>query len=361
MSSLFPEQPILFYPSLACRFGAEAAILLAVYHQYARHHGGLDEQGSAQFVIRRHEWLQLTPYWDEDRLAQLTNTLVEQDLVQAQFLANGSIRLSVLESGSSEAEPGQKHSTSPISTSVGESSAGSVGAEELANATVSTSSVASSLDSVSSPDVEPALAAVSQSTRHRYFEPAPVSPVSPPVVPTVAPPAVATVSEPSVPPTAYGHVSRGPAPSFGGSTGWAKPQDHLEQLFEQQEQHNRQLKTIQPGWQPQPTTLQMLTKLGMTEQFALDCVDQFVAYYMEQGQRKKSWEQPFLKWAKRDWIDAQKKQHRQQTGGQYSTASSTQQPNAQQGYQGERDQAHSRQDKRERITNAVMDIKNTDW
>ncbi|MEH6651762.1 MAG: DnaT-like ssDNA-binding domain-containing protein [Motiliproteus sp.] len=353
MSSLFPEQPILFYPSLACRFGAEAAILLAVYHQYARHHGGLDERGSAQFVIRRHEWLELTPYWSEEQLAQLTNTLVEQGLVEAQFQANGSIRLSVLESVSIAAQP-QENPSSDRSASVDESWDELVGVANVSAAVTAevTVDIASEIKTAPAPQVTPSLEPAPTTTKpprdapNRYFEPTP---------------SAATVAEPVASPIAYGHVSRGPAPSFGGSTGWAKPQDQLEQLFEQQEQHNRQLKTIQPGWQPQSTTLQMLTKQGMTEQFALDCVDQFVAYYMEQGQRKKSWEQPFLKWAKRDWVDAQKKQHRQQTGGQYSAASSTQKPNAQQGYQGERDQTHSRQDKRERITSAVMDIKNTDW
>ena len=93
----------------------------------------------------------------------------------------------------------------------------------------------------------------------------------------------------------------------------------------------------------------LLSKKNITEDFSLACADQFVAYYMGQGQRKKSWEQPFMKWVMREWVDAQKKQYREKA------------IKDQQGFSGERDQARTRQDKRERITNSVMDINNIDW
>ncbi len=346
MSSLFPEQPILFYPSLACRFGAEPAILLAVYHQYARHHGGLDEQGTAQFVIRRREWLDLAPYWDEDKLALLTNTLVEQGLVDAQFLANGSIRLAVLDNVT-QSSVAKSSKLSPDTAPAQAATPVPVSESKLA---VTTNT---GLEQRAGAATIEAMSVRVPSPRTSYQPP---SEFSSSVASAIEEPSAALIEEPLVPSIGYGHVARGPAPSFGGSTGWVKPQDPLEQLFAQQEQHNRQLKEINPNWEPQPSTLQMLSKQSVTQAFALACVDQFVAYYMEQGQRKKSWEQPFMKWVKRDWVDAQKQQNRQQPSGSYPTQS-----NNQQGYNGERDQTRTRQDKRERITNAVMDIKNTDW
>ncbi len=309
MSQLFPEQPILFYPSLARRFGAEQALLLSVYYQYALHHGAVDAQDNVQFILRRREWLALTPFFDEEKLAQLTNSLVDQGVLDAQFQANGSIRVIVLEveAGAVVADAGQ--STEPLPGSLRKSQAVAV-------------------------------------TRPKGDLPSAAQ--SAPLPPAMTQPWCSEHSPPK--PTASPSLMvRGPAPSFGGSTGWAKPKDDLQLLFERQEQHHQQLKEITPNWQPQQDTLQLLAKKSITEAFSLACADQFVAYYMGQGQRKKSWEQPFMKWVMREWVDAQKKQYREQANKD------------QQGFSGERDQARTRQDKRERITSSVMDINNIDW
>jgi hypothetical protein len=309
MSRLFPEPPILFYPSLACRFGAEQAILLAIYYQYALHHGAVDAKGCAQFVLRRREWLSLAPFFDEEKLAQLTNSLVDHGVLDAQFQANGSIRVMVLDEGGDSAVAG---SDQPLKTM-----SGSTPTSQTADLDRSESRLPSFRQGASVP---------SDATQ---LSPCAKSP----------------------PRSSIGQslMVRGPAPSFGGSTGWAKPKDDLELLFERQEQHHQQLKEITPNWQPQQDTLQLLSKKNITEDFSLACADQFVAYYMGQGQRKKSWEQPFMKWVMREWVDAQKKQYREKA------------IKDQQGFSGERDQARTRQDKRERITNSVMDINNIDW
>ncbi|MEH6471453.1 MAG: DnaT-like ssDNA-binding domain-containing protein [Halopseudomonas sp.] len=305
MSSLFPEQPILFYPSLAGRFGVEQALLLTIYHQYGCHHGALDAQGAAQFILRRREWLALTPFFDEEKLAQLTNSLVGQRVLDAEFQANGSIRITLL-------EPDLQAKSVP-----GDQAVPALAEHPIESAT-------SPADALLPPPHN-----VPSVSNSRY----------PPMA----------VSESVYGQTSQNLMVRGPAPSFGGSTGWTKPKDDLERLFEKQERHNQRLKEITPNWQPQQTTLDMLAKRNVTHEFALACVDQFVAYYMGKEQRKTSWEQPFMKWVDRDWVDAQKKQNREQAN------------NAQQGFSGERDQTGSRQRKRERITKSVMDIHNTDW
>ncbi|MFT6916694.1 MAG: hypothetical protein ACJAWL_003037 [Motiliproteus sp.] len=316
MSKLFPESPVLFYPSLARRFGAEQAILLAIYYQYAAHHGADNVQGNAQFVLRRREWLALTPFFDEERLAQLTSSLVDQAVLDAQFQANGSIRVIVLEPDV-EAE---------------------VATMGQASVQRPSQQAAEAVEPRIEPDPE---ACAPPSIPARNSQPAPVS--------THPSPFQGGRSESAVPEASSNLMGRGPAPSFGGSTGWAKPKDDLELLFERQELHHQQLKEITPNWQPQQDTLQLLAKKSITQEFSLACADQFVAYYMGQGQRKKSWEQPFMKWVMREWVDAQKKQYREQA------------TKGQQGFSGERDQTGTRQDKRERITSSVMDINNIDW
>lgn len=308
MSKLFPESPVLFYPSLAHRFGAEQAILLAVYYQYAAHHGADNVQGNAQFVLRRREWLALTSFFDEERLAQLTSSLVDQGVLDAQFQANGSIRVIVLEPDTEAAVATAEQSPAPRPS------------QQAAEVVGSRIEPCAQLG-----DLQP-----SQVSTH----------------PSALQGAESVVSQD---PAASNLMGRGPAPSFGGSTGWAKPKDDLELLFERQELHHQQLKEITPNWQPQQDTLQLLAKKSITQEFSLACADQFVAYYMGQGQRKKSWEQPFMKWVMREWVDAQKKQYREQA------------TKGQQGFSGERDQTRTRQDKRERITSSVMDINNIDW
>ncbi len=302
MSKLFPEQPILFYPSLACRFGTEEAILLSVYYQYACHHGVINAQEQAQFILRRREWQALSPFFDEDKLAQLTSSLVDQGVLEALFQANGSIRVTLLD----------------------------VGADFVVGVNVQ------SAEPMREPRAEVRLDPERLAGVRRSPEAASIR-------------SSICMPEPTIAHAAPSMIVRGPAPSFGGSTGWAKPKDDLQLLFERQEQHHQQLKEITPNWQPQSDTLQLLAKKSITDEFSLACADQFVAYYMGQGQRKKSWEQPFMKWVMREWVGAQKKQYREQA------------TKDQQGYSGERDQTRARQDKRERITSSVMDINNTDW
>ncbi|WP_210396872.1 DnaT-like ssDNA-binding domain-containing protein [Motiliproteus sediminis] len=305
MSGLFPEQPLLFYPSLARRFGTDEALLLGVYAQYARHHGGVDDGGLLQFVVRRREWLELADFWNEERLAAVTNSLVEQGVIEAEMQANGAFRIQLL-------DPAQPTPPAP------------------------------------DPQATYPMAAVERPQRQTVAlqEPAKPAFASRPLVE-----ATHALTRSSVESDSSGNLhNRGPAPSFGGSTGWQRPKDDLERLFEQQELRNRQLHTMPADWQPNDTTRQMLQKQNIPLAFAEDCVDEFVAYWLERDRKESSWDHVFIRLVKKEWVKAQGRKAREARSSDDSTEAS-----------GERYQADSRAQRRERITDAVMDIHNTDW
>ncbi|WP_207063711.1 DnaT-like ssDNA-binding domain-containing protein [Motiliproteus sp. SC1-56] len=290
MSGLFPEPPVLFYPSIAQRYGAEEAILLAIYDQYARHHGDRDETG-CYFIARRNEWLALAPFWEEDQLAQITNSLVSQQVLEAEFRPNGSIRIQL------PAASGKTQGTERVLTE---------------------------------PEEEPAPA-----SRPSLAPPAPQIPRSMPA------PRVVVGSG----------LPRGPAPSFGGSTGWRRPKDDLEHLFESRERQNRLLQEITLEWRPSETTYQLLGKRNIPVEFIDDCIDEFISYWMERGSKKHTWDSEFIKRVNVQWVKAQSRQARAERQGWEQRAEGS----------GERDQSNNRAERRERITDAVMDIHNTDW
>lgn len=293
MSGLFPEPPILFYPSIARRYGAEEAVLLAVYDQYARHHGDRDEQGRAYFIARRGEWLELISFWSEERLAQLTSSLVTQGALDAEFRANGSIRILL---------------TVPVEASV--------------------------------PPAAPVPSAQTEAAQE---------PMSPP---TVAQSRPEPVEAPPTPSEFCGTgMVRGPAPSFGGSNGWRRPKDDLQHLFESRERQNRLLQEITLAWRPNETSYQLLTKRNIPTAFIDDCIDEFVSYWMALGTKKHTWDSEFIKRVNSQWVKEQSRQGRTaRQSGQQSVEGN-----------GERHQSNHRAERRERITEAVMDIHNTDW
>ncbi|MCW8886877.1 MAG: hypothetical protein OQK12_16755, partial [Motiliproteus sp.] len=194
MTGLFPEKPMLFYPSLAQCFGVEEALLLSVYHEFCQHHGAVDAQGQSYFLARRMEWQNLASFWNEEQLATLTNSLVSQRAIEAEFNANGSIRVLILNQMADEAP------------------------------------------SVEAPVSKPELP--ERSKAYRAIQ------ESHPAVPATV--SAATTSSGQAKPYENPNtmLARGPAPSFGGSTGWDRPKDDLERLFDQQEKRNQQLHEI---------------------------------------------------------------------------------------------------------------------
>jgi len=312
MSAWFPEQPVLFYPSLARRFGTDEALLLAIYHQFAHHHGGAEVDGARGFIVRRGEWLALAPFWDEERLAATTNSLVAQGVIEAEFQPNRSLRVRLL-------EPPESAPPAPAGIPI-----------------------------VQMPAV-PERKAVDRpaAAREGVTERPPLSGVPRGMVPLRERP-----SFPRTPPPGSSTLlARGPAPSFGGSTGWQRPKDDLERLFEQQEQRNRQLHPMSPDWQPSATVQQMLAKQSIPAEFSHSCIDEFVAYWLERDRKEASWDHLFIRLVKKEWVKAQGRKAREARLSDDTTTEAS----------GERYQADSRAQRRERITDAVMDIHNTDW
>lgn len=144
--------------------------------------------------------------------------------------------------------------------------------------------------------------------------------------------------------------SRGAVPSFGGTSGWRRNKDELQQIFEAAERRKRQMCTMEIGWQPSEVIYQHLPQHSISESFARGCLDEFVTYYLGQERLQSNWDQRFLAWVKRAWRDEESKQAREQRFSEPSQAGATHEK--------------SRRDTREnrkRVTAAIMDLKNLDW
>ena len=140
-------------------------------------------------------------------------------------------------------------------------------------------------------------------------------------------------------------AATGPAPSFGRRSAWRQPSE-LDDIFEAAEQRRKQLRDMDLNWRPSQTFFELLSRTRIEAAFAEQCIDEFIAYYVERGKAESNWDQRFLSWVKRAWPSEESKRaggFEHQTGTSYET---------------------SRQDTRtarKRVTQAVMDVKNTDW
>jgi hypothetical protein len=304
MNGLFPEKPILLYPSHIKRYGADEAILLWVYHEYAQHYGVVDVGGETYFIVRRSEWLALTSFWDEDQLAKVTHSLIEQHLAGAEFLTNGSVRIQLLPVSQASSSAEQWVRPAPFSTGM--------------PAEASTPVL----------DPTPASIATPPLARELYTRLASNQASGTGVVSSLA--------------------ARGPAPSFGGSTGWNRNKDELETLFDQHERRNQQLHEIHTEWRPSETTYQMLDKQNIPKHFADAKIDEFIAYWLERDRREVSWDPHFIRLIKREWVKQQGREARVAERGV------SEKPD-------ERYQADNRAERRQRVTESLMDIKNIDW
>ncbi len=335
MHGLFPENPVLFYPSLAKRFGAEAAILLSIYHHYAQSHGNITSEGLSYFLCRRTEWLQLAAFWDESELTRITASLAEQGVIEALFNANGSVQIRFC--SPAPADLGTKQAARPAAKAAPVVRGSAVAAVEKRLSRLVNRPRTSTTGT-------PRIAPVSR------FSPAGGRPASMPAPKTLPAEAEVPDSAPRDRCVAATLSQRGPAPSFGGSTGWARRPDDLQKLFAAEEAQRRLLHAISPDWRPNSTTCQMLEKQGIPEAFFNDRVDEFIAYWLEQNRKEASWDPLFLKRVKREWVKQQTQNGREARNAQSSVE-----------VQGERHSSDNRAETRQRITDAVMDIHNTDW
>ncbi|WP_067868646.1 DnaT-like ssDNA-binding domain-containing protein [Neptuniibacter marinus] len=309
MNYSFPETPIVLYPSLIHKVGVEAAVLLTIYQQRLQ----LENLNNAtsEFILSRQQWLLLAPYWDEERLAQLTSLLVAEEYVDVAFSQDGRVRVTFL----------------PVK-------------EDGADST-------SDVEMVSRlPVVEERAIAPPQkfTNEDHYVESQSIeSQQDTPYYPDAAVSTYQTTSTPNA----------GPAPTFGGSIGWAKKVrqgDELQALFQQHEQRNKQLHGMELGWQPSENLYALLPRHNISQQFALSCLDEFVLYWLDKDRKETNWDQKFLGWVKREWVKKQTQEGRQQRIN-----------NEQKAGLSHEDPRRDTREKRKRVTAAVMDIKDTDW
>jgi len=315
MSYKFPEAPILLYPSLAEQVGVEAAVLMSLYQQQWQRIQSLSSgNASSELVLSRSQWLSICRFWEEDILAQLTSELVEHGLLDATYARDGRVSIRCIES-----------------------------AEQVEHA----------------PMQEPAEELVEMVSRLPVIEAVPEMPAqAEPAKQTLPAETCDTPYYPDAEVNTDPVINPGPAPTFGGSIGWARKahqlrtgqSDELQAKFRQEEQLRQQLKPMELGWQPSQNFYALLPRHNISIQFAHSCLDEFVLYWLDKDRKETNWDQKFLGWVKREWVRKQTDEGRQQR------LSKEQQT----GFSNENPRRDTREN-RKRVTAAVMDIKDTDW
>ncbi len=344
MGYRFPEQPILFYPSLARRIGSDEALLLAIYHDRARS-GARAE--SAELVLSRTQWLKIADFWDESYLRSVTDSLVRQGCVRAS-VDSAVVRLSLLpQAGAdeSEVEAPVVQSAAVSDAPTGDIAVAPVATEKPAGVAADASQ-ASSSDHVSMP--APAVAAPQGEPVRQAVAPAsPTEPLSRLDVRDAPPRPLTRQALRAQPQTIQ---ARGPAPTFGGASGWRRHKDELQVLFEQHEERNQQLKPMQLGWRPSETFFALLPRHNISEEYAEGLLDEFVLYWLDKDRKETNWDQKFLAWVKREWVRKQTREGRDAGADKERKT----------GFNNENTRRDTRE-KRKQVTAAIMDIRDTDW
>lgn len=302
----FPEIPLLLYPSHAKQYGVDEALLYCLCHQLfveppRNNLVGRQVPGKAtatygrQVTLTAEKWESLTDIWSNDKLDLLVISLVKQNLLEIKIVDSDVVIKELLHCS-----------------------------DAVAPETESVAAVAPVEETQILPvyDIPPAPPAMSLPRRQQ---------------------------EKPLENTGSALKGIGPAPSFGGSTGWKKRSgDALHTLFEQQEVLNKQLHPMSMGWKPSAMFYSTLKRSAIPAEFSQNCIDEFILFYCDKNTKERSWDQKFLAWVKRAWVKQQTKdsrntQHQQQSGSK-----------------NENSQRDTRE-KRKRITAAIMDIHDTSW
>ena len=289
MSIKIPEQPLLIYPSIARRLGVDAALLLHICHQRLSIAGIPLGNGCREVMIPAQQWRQLTEFWNEAKLEEIISILAAQKCLMITLSAGGTVRVVEMATEVIQDEP-------------------------AAAAVVTTST-----------DVP--------TSRLPVLE-------TPPAYPRRPLPSKNSMRE------------RGPAPAFGGSIGWSRQKDELQQLFDQHEERNQKLHTMFLGWRPSELFFSMLPRHQIPVEFVEGCLDEFVLYYIDKEHKESNWDQKLLSWVKREWVKKQTRDSREQRNEQQRYTAS--------GINDENPRRDTKEN-RKRVTAAIMDIKDTDW
>ncbi len=311
-----PEQPFLVYPSQVQTYGLEGALLLQRYQQLL-HMLVTDLSQPMAIVISRDQWLQLVPFWNEEQLAIATGELVALQAIDVGFLEDGQVQVS-------QAWPLEPQTASPM---------------------------AAREESLTPPVVPEA-----------PLEVMPLPPVLEPVnelpvydTPPAESAAVRRVARRRINPETL-MQQRGPAPTFGGSTGWRRQEaevdksDELHQVFNMREEHNQKLHPMFVGWKPSDTFYELLPRHAIPNEYAEECLDEFTLYWLDKDRKESNWDQKFLAWVKREWIRKQTREARQRN-----------QDSSEPKGTGHENARRDTRENRKRVTAAIMDIKDTDW
>lgn len=84
MNSLFPEKPLLVYPSLAATIGLEAATLLGVLNELSRYypsHAGNSQERRQWFQINSRDLHTHLPFWDAQDIQRISQRLRDLGLI----------------------------------------------------------------------------------------------------------------------------------------------------------------------------------------------------------------------------------------------------------------------------------------
>ncbi len=385
MGYRFPEQPILFYPSLARRIGSDEALLLSIYHDRARNGG---RAAPSELVLSRAHWLKIADFWDEDYLRSVTDSLVRQGCIRAS-VGNALVRLSLeprdlsplAENAVPEAKaPAAAEPVAEKLKAAGPADAdsghgGHPGEAALSQQPESAPHYASASTALprrhpdparrregaartAAPVRDPARDPAREQGRGPYAErrpePSRQIPSPPPAealsrldVQDTPPRPLTRQALRTTPPTIQ---ARGPAPTFGGASGWRRHKDELQMLFEQHEERNQQLKPMQLGWRPSETFFALLPRHSITVEYAEGLLDEFVLYWLDKDRKETNWDQKFLAWVKREWV------RKQTRDGRNSGTDKERQT----GFNNENTRRDTRE-KRKQVTAAIMDIRDTDW
>ncbi|WP_020682083.1 DnaT-like ssDNA-binding domain-containing protein [Marinobacterium rhizophilum] len=354
MGYRFPEQPILFYPSLARRIGSDEALLLAIYHDRART-GGRAEP--AELVLSRAQWLKIADFWDEAYLRSVTESLVRQGCIRGS-VDSALVRLS-LQSQAAIEEPVTEEASARDASTVAEEEA--VPEPESDSAVQTAHAAWSRSESEPAPAPEHATEAATASHLDRSgrrpntgatrsAEPESQADTLSRLDVRDTPPRPLTRQALRPQPQPQTIQARGPAPTFGGASGWRRHKDELQVLFEQHEERNQQLKPMQLGWRPSATFFALLPRHNIAEEYAEGLLDEFVLYWLDKDRKETNWDQKFLAWVKREWV-------RKQTRDGRNTGADKER---QTGFNNENTRRDTRE-KRKQVTAAIMDIRDTDW
>lgn len=309
MAITIPEKPLLLYPSVVRELGLDAAVLFSLCYEQIEHAGVPSADGVRSVVLSTQRWQKLTEFWNLSDVPKLIDNLRIKQCLLIQINRAGSVKITELKSPAVAMDAEPVHAAMPTQPEIVEQHVPTNVSSEASGGQPTTR-----------------LPVLEEPPYHRRPLPS-RNPLK----------------------------ERGPAPTFGGSTGWrkpreTKPQDDLHQIFAQQEEKNQKLHAMYLGWEPSELFYSMLPRHQIPESIVASCLDEFILYYIDKERKETNWDQKFLAWVKREWVQKQTREAREQKREAQSYSGV-----------GHENTRRDTRENRKRVTAAIMDIKDTDW